>query len=899
MINLLSMWPFRPATQQHFNRPLLPLTVAFGLGIAGCAAWPVHAPVVLALAVILFGWGCWQFFADRGSGAIPLLLFIALGYLALAPWLPQHYPQHHIAHFTDGSRFHIVGTVEQAPRLTPDKRLRLVLRVEALGRPPDVRSAAGRLRLTVYGKAPEIRAGDRLAFESRLRSIRGFRNPGGFDYKRYMAYKQITATAWTRAEQLNVISSPGASAPVMHQVRQRLRGFIESELEGDVQAVMKALTIGDRNAISYALRDVFNRLGIGHLLAISGLHVGIIAIVLMGTFKWICHRFSFFLATGRGHISAVVATIPFIIAYGVMAGMAPSTQRAVIMVSMGLGAFVVRREGDTLNLVALAGLLILAWHPPMLFAIGFQMSFAAVLTIVLGLRHAWPGVSSATAAGHRSPAHRLLVFMAVTAYATAGTLPPMMYYFQQFSLIGLAANLVAVPLIGFLALPLGLLSFGLLPISASAASICLQLGGVLLEAVIAGGHWAATFEFAALSSFQPTGLEIGAYYALLAAFIATRSYPRAKWLLAASLILLAVDAGWWYHHRFAHRDLRLTVLDVGQGSAVLLEFPGGETMLVDGGGYADNRVFDMGRSVIAPFLRRQKILKVDYVVLSHPSTDHMNGLFHVVQQFHPRLLIWNHERTESASAQRFVGMIAGQSLRVPPFEGLQRRLNIGGAVVHILNPPRDFIHRREREGWRRLNNNSIVLQVVFEGCTILLPGDIERAAELELQQEIGRALKSNVLLVPHHGSRTSSTSAFLETVAPEFAIFSCGWRNRFGLPHPDILARYQKIGSRILRTDLDGAVQVRIRSGHLQVRSNDRIFFQDVHRNRGAGDSTAAGHGHAHERAPGGEGPRSVLLKRLYSDNLMGMNHHRQHLAGSAVEVRTKSTKPQLMQGGY
>ena len=888
MNNPFSMWSMRPTTQAPCFRPLLPLTVAFGLGIAGRAAWPAHDPMALAAAAILLAWAVWQFIADRSSLAIPLMLFIMLGYLALAPWLPQHYPQHHIVHFTDGTRYHIVGTVAQTPRLTPDQRLRLVLRVEELGRPSDLRAAAGQLRLTVYGKAPEIRTGDRLAFESRLRPIRGFRNPGGFDYRRYMAYKQITATAWTRAQQLNVVSSPGTSAPGMHRVRQHLRRFIESELEGDTLAVMKALTIGDRNAISHALRNVFNRLGIGHLLAISGLHVGIIAIVLMGAFKWICHRFSFFLASGQGHMTAVVATIPFIIAYGVMAGMAPSTQRAVIMVSMGLGAFVVKREGDTLNLVALAGLLILVYHPPMLFAVGFQMSFAAVLTIVLGLRHAWPRVSSATTAGHRSPAHRLLVFMAVTAYATAGTLPLMMYYFQQFSLIGLAANLIAVPLIGFLALPLGLLSFGLLPISASAASICMQLAGVLLEAAIAAGHWAANFKLAALRSFQPTGLEIGAYYALLAAFIAVRTYPRAKWILATALILLAVDAGWWYQYRFGHRDLRLTVLDVGQGSAALLEFPGGETMLVDAGGYADNRVFDMGRSVIAPFLRRQKILNIDYLVLSHPSSDHMNGLFHVVEHFHPRVLIWNHDRVESESAQRFVRMIAGRPLQVPPFEGQQRRLNIGGVVVRILNPPSDFSHRRDRERWRNLNNNSIVLQVVFEGCTILMPGDIERAAEFELRQAMGTALKSNVLLVPHHGSRTSSTSAFLEAVAPEFAIFSCGWRNRFGLPHPEILARYQEIGSRILRTDTDGAVQVRIRSGQLQIGADDRILFQNPNRGRGAGDAIDSGRGHAQERALETGSPRSALPKRHYSDTLMGMNHHRQHLADSAVKVRNR-----------
>ena len=685
----------------------------------------------------------------RSSWGGPLLLFGALGFLSLAPWMPRHYPQHHLAHFTDGAPYHLIGHVDQAPRLTPDGRLRTVVQVSRLGESPQsMQPVTGSLRLTVYGDAPKIRVGDRLEFKSRLRSIRSFRNPGGFDYQRFLAFRRIAATAWTRGPQLQLFPTGTESNSPLEPIRSQWRQFITDELTGDAQAVMRALTIGDRQAISRPLREVFNRLGIGHLLAISGLHVGIIAIVLLGVLKWGFHRIDFFLQTGWGHATAVCATIPVVIAYGVIAGLAPSTQRAVVMVSLGLGAYLVRRKGDTLNLIALAGLLILAWHPPMLFTVGFQMSFAAVLAIVLGLGHAWPRRGAVPAAQHRSPGFRLLTFWAVTLYATIGTLPLLMYYFQQFSLIGLVANLIAVPLIGFTALPLGLLALVLLPFSAAGASACLHMGGFVLDAVIAVGRWAAAFELAALGTFQPTGVEIGGYYILVAALVALRSYARARWMLAAALVILLADAGYWYHYRFAHRDLRLTVLDVGQGSAALLEFPGGATMLVDGGGYADNRVFDMGRSVVAPFLRRHKILTVDYLVLSHPSSDHMNGLMHVVQHFRPGILIWNHERAASESARRFRKLIAVEALRNPPFESLAREFNIGGATVRILNPPADFARRRDREGGRRLNNNSIVLQVRYQGQTILLPGDIERPAERTLGSSMSKTLRSTVLLAP-------------------------------------------------------------------------------------------------------------------------------------------------------
>jgi competence protein ComEC len=418
--------------------------------------------------------------------------------------------------------------------------------------------------------------------------------------------------------------------------------------------------------------------------------------------------------------------------------------------------------------------------------------------------------------------------MAVTSYATAGTLPLLMYYFQQFSLIGLVANLVAVPVIGFAALPLGLLSLAVMPLSPTLASFCLQIGGGLVDAVLTAAYWASQFDAVALQTFQPTGLEIAGYYILLASLVAIRVAPKVKWVLAAALTLLVLDAGWWYHHRFAHRDLRLTVLDVGQGSASLVEFPGGQTMMVDGGGYADNRVFDIGRRVIAPYLRRQKILTVDYLVLSHPSSDHMNGLFYVVQHFQPRTLIWNHDRVESTSAKRFIRLINRSSLRVPPFDGLARQMDIGGARLQILNPPSDFQNRRILDRWRGLNNNSIVLQLAFEGATILMPGDIERQAESALIQRRASALASSILLVPHHGSRTSSSHAFLKAVSPEFAIVSCGWRNRFGFPHPQVLARLQEIGSRVLRTDNHGAVQIRIRSGIVQLRCDDHAFVYRI-----------------------------------------------------------------------
>ena len=228
-------------------------------------------------------------------------------------------------------------------------------------------------------------------------------------------------------------------------------------------------------------------------------------------------------------------------------------------------------------------------------------------------------------------------------------------------------------------------------------------------------------------------------------------------------------------------------------------------MLVDGGGFYENR-FDVGERIVAPFLWRKKIATVETVVLSHPHPDHLNGLLFVAQHFHVRELWINRDVITSPQYQELLDIASRQNMVVLGPDKLTTARTIGGVGFQVLYPPTDFLERKKDDPWRTTNNNSMVIKVTWGHISLLLPGDIEAKGEQELVAIAGGALKSDVLVVPHHGSKTSSTAAFLRHVDPAVAVISAGKNSPSGLPHKNVLKRYASRGCRIMRTDLQGAI---------------------------------------------------------------------------------------------
>jgi len=229
-------------------------------------------------------------------------------------------------------------------------------------------------------------------------------------------------------------------------------------------------------------------------------------------------------------------------------------------------------------------------------------------------------------------------------------------------------------------------------------------------------------------------------------------------------------------------------------------------MLIDGGGFSDNSSFDVGEKIIAPFLWNRKIKTIETIVLSHPNSDHLNGLLYIAGHFNVKNVWSNHQAAKTMGYKRFLEIIRTKHIHWPCFRDIPRTSMINGTKVQILYPPENFMD--DRSVWRDLNNNSIVLRCVYGSKSILFPGDIEAMAEKELVHLAGADLKSTVLVAPHHGSKTSSTGLLLAKTDPEVVVISAGWNNRFNFPHPAVLQRYQNLGCRIYRTDLNGAVTI-------------------------------------------------------------------------------------------
>jgi competence protein ComEC len=296
---------------------------------------------------------------------------------------------------------------------------------------------------------------------------------------------------------------------------------------------------------------------------------------------------------------------------------------------------------------------------------------------------------------------------------------------------------------------------------------------------------------------------------------------RAAWaVLVCGILGAGADAGYWIHQRFGRQDLRVTMIDVGQGSAVLLETPGGGTALIDGGGFADPAAFDVGARVVAPFLWRKKIASIDTLILTHANSDHVNGLAFIADNFHVRELWTNGESRPISGYERLMQTAARRGISVPRFAELPRESMANGARIEVLYPPADFLDRRRFERWRRNeNNNSLVTRVSLGEVSVLMPGDIMLPAEKELAAAAGDSLKSTVLIAPHHGSRSSNSEELLAAAAPAAVLISSAGRPGSGMPHSEVLARYDRQGVRLYRTDRDGAVCITTDGQRLAVTS--------------------------------------------------------------------------------
>lgn len=759
----------------------------------GCAAWLI-------------------IFRTRHATAWLAILAFAWGYAVICKFMLPQFAGNHAVHFTDGKKKKIVADISTKPFMSGN-RVKFVIRAVVI----DGNDASGTIRLTVLNPETDLHAGDRISFRGKLRRPSNFNNPGGFDYERYMAFQGLWVTSFVKGGQIRLLerSPEGGMGETIEDYRGNVARLIDENASVYTKGVLKALIVGDKSGIEERTLETFRRAGAGHILAISGLHIGIVATVSFFLFKLLFSFIKTFLWNGSAFKSAALLSVFPVLAYGAIAGMSPSTQRAVIMVSVFLLSFLAGYERDTMYTVALAALAILVADPPALFSISFQLSFSAVIGIIYGMN------LLVTVEMENRAAKWIFRFVMVSVFAILGTLPLAMYYFNHVSFAGIVSNFVMIPFAGFATVSLGLLGVFTLPAGEAVAGWFVKAASHTLWPAMKGASLFANLPYGSFRTPTPTILEICCYYALLwsamtyvsvlrASPVSLAPDPKARAAkriaqaaaLAAALALI-IDIGYWAHRRYLNGELRITVMDVGQGSAALVEAPFGPCVMIDGGGFYFSSVFDVGENIVAPFLWRKKIRTVETIILSHPHADHMNGLAFIAGHFHVKDAFLT-DPENPANNRDLIRNLLKNGARMPRYKDIPRVFEINGAKFSILHPPRDFRPSEKPDH----NNDSMVVKVAFGDTSVLFPGDIESEAERELAALRDDELKSDILIAPHHGSRTSGSREFLEKVDPDIVIISCGQKNRFGYPHPSAARRYNRQRCRIFRTDLKGAVEL-------------------------------------------------------------------------------------------
>jgi competence protein ComEC len=744
----------------------------------------------------------------RSVRVVVAVLGAVVGYLRADQVYRPDFPLAHIARAPTRARLHLEGVLAADPDAA-GASVRLWLMAEQIDDGHGWRAVQGRVLLTLRHAQRTWRAGDRLRALVSLRHPRNFGNPGEFDYAGYLARRGVYVTAFAADDSQFRSAGRVEAGAAGYLVRWR-RGVdaLFHHVLGEPQAsVLSALIVGRRTGLPRELRAAFSRAGVSHVLSISGLHVALVAAAGYTLFRWLLARSRWLLLQGNVPKLAVGLSLFPVLLYAGIAGTNVATTRSVIMILVFLGAVIVDRQRHMVISLAVAALIILLAAPGSAADISFQLSFVAVLGLVLAMERFWPWWNrwaEARLLRLRGWPVRLCrpaaVYATVSISALAATTPLTALHFNQVSFVAPLANAVVVPLLGSGAVVLGLLAALVYPLSAPLAAACVCVAGPCVRLGVWCVERFAALPFAAARVVTPTATEVALLYVAL--LVWARRSGRAR---TAALVLLALplltDAAWWYRERYHRADLRITFLSVGAGDCAVVEFPGAAVMVIDAGGLG-SETFDVGERIVAPFLWSHKIAHVDYLVLSHPQWDHYGGMAFLATHFSPREFWSNGSVAASARFTDLLDRLAERGVRlVTPGRGTHQR--IGGVEIAVCSA------LPQHDG-RSVNDESLVFSLAFGGRRALFTGDIEAAEEERLVAAADGTLRSAILKVPHHGSHTSSTPGFLNVVAPRLAVISAGFDNRFGFPHRDVLRRYAAQRCAVARTDLDGAVQVRV-----------------------------------------------------------------------------------------
>lgn len=778
-------------------RPALFPAVAFAAGCACIAERPTWAALFLAAAGLLTG--C--VFLRKGQPGTHLALLAAF-FFAGAGLSTLHGRVVVPAGLAEGGRARLEATVDEVAETALARRLVLsVSRVD---------DDAARFKARVFAKvgSAALYPGQRVLLEAKLKSIAPALNPGQADFKDRLRREGVLFTGGYDAERLVALSPPSPFARWLAQTQTALAARVRARAPSpEAAALYLTLAAGLRAELGEGLEEEFSASGLAHVLSVSGLHVAVLALALLWGLRALlvrCWR-----GARRIDVRRVAAplAVPLVWAYVLFTGNQLPAVRSAVMATAVLVGMALWRRTDALNALAVAAIALLAFDPSCIANLSTQLSFLAVLSLVVLA----PAVRAALPVPHPAADSRrrlrflvlrgldsaLATFCASVA-VTLCTAPLIASVFHRFGVAGLVSNVVCMPLCAALTL-LAAGGAAIFVVFPPAAEPVFSLGTWGSEALLHAVRFFAALPGASLPSPSWGTAPAVLFVASLFAWALLRGRTRALGLFAPGCALLVFAAPAVASPR---GGLVVTFLSVGQGDAIVLA-SAGHAAIVDGGGSPKGA--DTGERYVLPFLREARIDRFELAVLSHPHPDHALGLASTLRKV-PTSRLWLPEGDEGGELTALVrAAAASSSATIETVQAGHPSFVLGEAIVEVLGPPAD---RVLLEG---VNDRSIVLRVRHRDVTFLLTGDLEEAGEEALG--VG---PSTVVKVAHHGSRTSSGQAFIDRVRPKVAVFCVGRNNRFGFPHPEVEDRWRQAGAECFRTDLHGAV--RVESDGLDVR---------------------------------------------------------------------------------
>lgn len=637
---------------------------------------------------------------------------------------------------------------------------------------------------------PSIKYGDLLYIEGEFKQPEEARNYKGYNYKQYLKTKKIIGTV--ELEKVKILKSSNGS--FIHNIQKYIRDTINGTLTDEEGNLLLAILLGDKDKLSEDTQESFKTSNLSHMLAVSGAHVSYIILGLTYVLQ------NSIIGKKNGKIVCII----FLLAFMAITNFTPSVTRACIMAILTLFSSIIYRKSDVYTNISVAALITLIFNPYSLLDLGFQLSYGGTIGIIIFIKRIQEKKSNSKVINY------IKQMALVSIYANIIIIPIMMYHFNTVSFTFIISNIMASPILGIIVITGFLFIIASITVKPLTRLIAIFIKPIL-SILIKISQICSKLPFSNILVVTPYMFNVISYYAIILYCIKSKKNNKCKIIICLLIVLILIN---FIIYIFPQK-LRIFFIDVGQGDSTLIITPDKKTVLIDGGG-SDS--FDVGEKVLLPYLLDRRILKIDYVLISHFDTDHCGGILTIMEKVKVKNIIISEQAEHSENYERFKKLMIHKKIRLIEVKKGDK-IKIGRySEFKILFPTSRLLSENP------LNNNSIVAQFNYNNFKMLFTGDIEKLAEQQILKTEKAEIRADILKVAHHGSKTSSIPEFIKAVRPKIALIGVGKNNTFGHPNQQTIKNLENIKCRIYRTDLQGEIIIKIdQKGRMNVKSKLKI----------------------------------------------------------------------------